>query len=168
MTKGKDVFETKLNVGLDRRATFSVADRQAQFDAANRVKQLFGDMSDLVARINAVRTAADAQAASLPAQDANQVRAVAYGFISGGYSFKRYKSGSDEAGLAEVSILSDAARRQDAIAALEAARTVGDLVNRARDWVNTPPNDLTPELFADQVLALGKELTGRGRKPKVA
>ncbi len=106
-------------------------------------------------------------ALALPAQDADQVRAVADGFISGGYSFKRYKSGSDEAGLAEVSILSDAARRQDAVSALEAARTVGDLVNRARDWVNTPPNDLTPELFADQVLALGKELTGRGRKPKV-
>ncbi len=106
-------------------------------------------------------------ALALPAQDADHVRAVADGFISGGYSFKRYKSGSDEAGLAEVSILSDAARRQDAVAALEAARTVGDLVNRARDWVNTPPNDLTPELFADQVVALGKELTGRGRKPRV-
>ncbi|MFI4878503.1 MAG: sialidase, partial [Steroidobacterales bacterium] len=72
MTKGKEVFETKLNVGLDRRATFSVADRQAQFDAATRVKQLFGDRSDLVARINAVRTAADAQAASLPARDATR------------------------------------------------------------------------------------------------
>ena len=80
---------------------------------------------------------------------------------SGGYSFKRYKSRSDDSGVAEVSILSDAARRQDAIAALEAAQTVGDLVNRARDWVNTPPNDLTPELFADGVLALGKERTGR-------
>ena len=70
MTKGKDVFETKLQVGLDRRATFSVADRQAQFDAANRVKKIFGEMSDLVARINAVRSAADAETAKLPAQDA--------------------------------------------------------------------------------------------------
>jgi leucyl aminopeptidase len=107
-------------------------------------------------------------ALALPAEDAEHVRAVADGFISGGYSFKRYKSGTDEAGLSAVSILSEAARRQDAIAALDAARTVGDLVNRARDWVNTPPNDLTPELFADAVVALGKELTGRTRKPKVA
>jgi leucyl aminopeptidase len=106
-------------------------------------------------------------ALALPAHDAEHVRAVADGFISGGYSFTRYKSRSDEAGLADVSILSDAARRQEAIAALEAARIVGDLVNRARDWVNTPPNDLTPELFADEVVALGKELTGRSRKPKV-
>jgi leucyl aminopeptidase len=106
-------------------------------------------------------------ALALPAHDAEHVRAVTDGFLSGSYSFKRYKSQSDEAGPADVSILSDAARRQDAIAALESARTVGDLVHRARDWVNTPPNDLTPELFADAVVALGKELTGRSRKPKV-
>ncbi|MEO7352371.1 MAG: leucyl aminopeptidase [Marmoricola sp.] len=106
-------------------------------------------------------------ALALPAHDAEHVRAVADGFISGGYSFKRYKSHSDEAGLSAVSILSDASRRQDAIAALEVARTVGDLTNRARDWVNTPPNDLTPELFAEAVVTLGKELTGRTHKPKV-
>jgi leucyl aminopeptidase len=106
-------------------------------------------------------------ALALPAHDAEHVRAVADGFMLGGYSFKRYKSGSDESGPAAVSILSDAARRQDAIAALEEARTVAHLTNRARDWVNTPPNDLTPELFADAVVTLGKELTGRTRKPKV-
>ncbi len=70
MTKGKDVFETTLKVVLDRRDSFSLADRQAQFDAATRIKTLFGNMSDLVARINAVRSAADAEAAGLPAQDA--------------------------------------------------------------------------------------------------
>ena len=72
MTKGKDVFETKLTVQLDRRASFTLADRQAQFDAATRVKTLFGNMSDLVARINAVRSAADAEAAALPALDASR------------------------------------------------------------------------------------------------
>ena len=36
-----------------------------------------------------------------------------------------------------------------------------------RDWVNTPPGDLTPPKFADAVSAAGKELTkGRGA-PKV-
>ncbi len=104
---------------------------------------------------------------ALPAHDADHVRAVAEGFVSGGYTFKRYKSKSDEAGLADVSILSEGARQQDAIAAMDAAQVVGNLVNRARDWVNTPPNDLTPELFADGVVALAKELTGRAKKPKV-
>ncbi len=106
-------------------------------------------------------------ALALPAHDAEHVRAVAEGFLSGGYSFKRYKSRSEDADPVDVSILSDAARRQEVIAALEQALLVGDLVHRARDWVNTPPNDLTPELFADAVVTLGKELTGRRSKPKV-
>jgi leucyl aminopeptidase len=106
-------------------------------------------------------------ALALPAHDADHVRAVVEGFISGGYRFTGYKSHFDDSSVAEVSILSDAARRQDATAALEAGRTVGDLVNRARDWVNTPPNDLTPELFADAVVKLGKDLTGRARHSKV-
>ena len=104
-------------------------------------------------------------ALALPAVDAEHVRAVVDGFVSGLYTFKVYKSGRDEATVADVAVLSDAARRQDAIAALEAARTVGELVRVARDWVNTPPNDLTPELFADSVAALAKKRGGR--KPVV-
>ncbi|MDX6232458.1 MAG: leucyl aminopeptidase [Nocardioidaceae bacterium] len=105
-------------------------------------------------------------ALALPAHDAEHVRAVADGFLLGSYTFKQYKSHSDESSVADVSVLSDAARRQDAITALETAETVASLVKRARDWVNTPPNDLTPELFADGVVALGKERGGRS-KPKV-
>ncbi len=70
MTKGKDIFETKIDVVLDRRVTYTVADRQAQFDAANRVKAIFGEMSDLVAKINAVRAQSGAEAAKLPANAA--------------------------------------------------------------------------------------------------
>lgn len=103
-------------------------------------------------------------ALALPAVDADHVRAVADGFISGIYTFTRYKSRTDEAGVAEVSLLSDAARTPDAVAALEAARAVGELVHEARDWVNTPPNDLTPELFADAVVALGEKADGRGSR----
>ncbi len=105
---------------------------------------------------------------ALPAADAAHVRAVAEGFLLGGYAFKKYKSRSDDGGITDVSILSEGARRQDVVAALEQARTVTGLVNRARDWVNTPPNDLTPELFAAEVVALGKEVAGRSRKAKVA
>ncbi len=79
MTKNKDVFETRVKVVLDHRASFSLADRQAQFDAATRVKTLFGNMSDLVARINAVRSAADAEAATLPANDAGRKQLASLG-----------------------------------------------------------------------------------------
>ena len=54
---------------LDRRVTFTLQDRQAQFDAAMRVSALFSRMTDLVARINAVRQGADARAAGLPSGD---------------------------------------------------------------------------------------------------
>jgi hypothetical protein len=49
------VVTEPLTLTLDKRATFTVADRQAQFAAAERVKSLFLRMSKLVAQINAVR-----------------------------------------------------------------------------------------------------------------
>ncbi len=101
-------------------------------------------------------------AIALPALDAAHVRAVTDGLVLGQYSYqgrKTRKNGNKTAG--DVSILSDVARRADAVAALEAGQKVGALVNRARDWVNTPPNDLTPELFADAVKALHEEQGGK-------
>ena len=58
-------------------------------------------------------------ALALPAHDAEHVRAVADGFRRGGYSFKRLQVEvrTTARAVAEVSILSDAARRQDAVAA---------------------------------------------------
>jgi leucyl aminopeptidase len=92
---------------------------------------------------------------ALPAGDAGHVRAVAEGFRSGLYRFDTYKTASGKARtrstVAEVVVLSDAARDDDVIAALEAAGVVGDLTNQARDWVNTPANDLAPTSFADEI-----------------
>jgi photosystem II stability/assembly factor-like uncharacterized protein len=70
LTKGKEVYETGLEIGLDPRAGFAVTDRKAQFDAAMRVHGLFGVMSDLVDRINSLRVLADQSAAKLPEKDA--------------------------------------------------------------------------------------------------
>jgi hypothetical protein len=67
---GGTALTAPVTVTLDRRVSFSLADRQAQFDAAMRVSALFGRMSDLVDAINAVRQGADARAAALPAGDA--------------------------------------------------------------------------------------------------
>ncbi|MEO7166694.1 MAG: sialidase [Chthoniobacterales bacterium] len=55
MTKNDQPYEMKLNVALDRRNKFSEADRKAQYDAAQKVKQLFGDESALMDRILALR-----------------------------------------------------------------------------------------------------------------
>jgi len=51
LTKAGKVTETKLTVGLDRRATFSEADRKAEYEAAMKVHALFGDESALMERI---------------------------------------------------------------------------------------------------------------------
>ena len=55
MEKNGEVYETKLNVGLDPRVTWSANDRQAQYDAALKVYDLFNDESALFARIVALR-----------------------------------------------------------------------------------------------------------------
>ncbi len=57
LTKGEHVYEAKLEIGLDRRAPWTVADRRQQFDAAMQVHALFGEMSDLVDRIDAAEGA---------------------------------------------------------------------------------------------------------------
>jgi leucyl aminopeptidase len=102
-------------------------------------------------------------AVALPAVDAAHVRAVAEGFVLGLYAYSGHKK-STEGKVADVSVLSDVARRTEVQAALEDARVVADLVNRARDWVNTPPNELTPERFAEAVRALHKERGGKRSK----
>jgi hypothetical protein len=51
-----------LDIGLDRRATFTVADRKQQFDAAQRVSALFGRMSALVAGLKATTEQVEAAA----------------------------------------------------------------------------------------------------------
>lgn len=70
LTKGDQVAEQKIEVGLDRRARFSVSDRQAQFDAAMRVHKLFGEESALMDRITALRTALGASAKAAAADEA--------------------------------------------------------------------------------------------------
>ncbi|MEY2440469.1 MAG: hypothetical protein QOI34_1854 [Verrucomicrobiota bacterium] len=55
MTKAGKVSETKLTIGLDKRAKFAEADRKAQFDAAMNVRALFDDESALMDRILTLR-----------------------------------------------------------------------------------------------------------------
>jgi hypothetical protein len=70
LTRGKESYTTKLNVTLDRRATYTVSDRKVEYDAAMRVYGLLRDLSFDVDRINGLREALLARAAGLPAGDA--------------------------------------------------------------------------------------------------
>ncbi len=62
-------YETRFEVGLDRRVPWSLADRRAQFDAAMKVYTLFNDESALFERIAALRAQVAAAAHGRPAQD---------------------------------------------------------------------------------------------------
>ena len=94
---------------------------------------------------------------ALPAVDAEHVRAVVEGFSTGLYRFDAYKSKPRTGGIADVVVLTEAARRADVVAARDAAVSLTRFASQARDWVNTPPNALAPTRFADQIKKLGKD-----------
>ena len=68
MTKGAKTYETKLDIGLDPRSPFTVADRREQFDAAMKVHAMFGEMTDLVTRIQSVRASAERERCQAPGE----------------------------------------------------------------------------------------------------
>ena len=114
-------------------------------------------------------TNAASVAVSLPSDSPELVRAVTEGYQLGAYTFTTYKKAPDQESSApgDVVVLSPVARTKEAVTAFEEAQVVARAVTTTRDWVNTPPGDLTPPKFADAVSAAGKELTkGRGA-PKV-
>ena len=65
MTKGTKTYETRIDVGLDPRSPFTLAERREQFDAAMKVHAMFGTLTTLVDRIRAIRSGAGAAAARL-------------------------------------------------------------------------------------------------------
>ncbi|HLU45735.1 MAG TPA: leucyl aminopeptidase [Natronosporangium sp.] len=86
------------------------------------------------------------------------VRALAEGANLGAYRFEHYKSTpSPWPVVEEVSIHVPDAADPAATAELERAAVVTRAVRRARDWVNTAPNDLRPPQFAAQVAEVAQE-----------
>ncbi|UFQ15206.1 MULTISPECIES: leucyl aminopeptidase [Streptomyces] len=105
---------------------------------------------------------------ALPVEDADDICALGEGALLGAYSFVAYKDQGDaksakkngkdaKAPLAEAVLLGGKPRDKAYKAAVERATAVGEELNRARDLVNTPPNDLDPEAFAAVATAAAKE-----------
>lgn len=69
LTKNQKIYETKIDIGLDRRAPYSLDDRKAQFAAAMQVHGLFGRMTTLTERIAFAQMIAGGIAAKLPQKD---------------------------------------------------------------------------------------------------
>ncbi|QDQ11129.1 leucyl aminopeptidase [Streptomyces spectabilis] len=108
---------------------------------------------------------------ALPLQSAADAGAIAEGAALGAYSFDAYKDVADSAKdakakkgakdskgpLAEAALLGGKPRDKAYKAAVERALALTEELNRARDLINTPPNDLYPEAFAAVAQAAGKE-----------
>ncbi|MEI7033843.1 leucyl aminopeptidase [Streptomyces pratensis] len=107
---------------------------------------------------------------ALPASSVEETAAVAEGALLGAYAFTAYQGGENKLApkgakqekdakqpLAEVALLGVKARDKAYKAAVERAAALAEEINRARDLVNTPPNDLYPESFAAVATAAGKE-----------
>ncbi|MER6169010.1 leucyl aminopeptidase [Streptomyces violaceorubidus] len=116
----------------------------------------------------AARALAGAKKAAfaLPLAEAADAGVVAEGVLLGAYSFDAYKEsakdgkgakGNGKAPLAEAALLGGKPRDKAYKAAVERAAAVAEELNRARDLVNTPPNDLNPEAFAAVAQTAAKE-----------
>ncbi|WP_149551368.1 leucyl aminopeptidase [Streptomyces marokkonensis] len=115
----------------------------------------------------AARALAGAKKAAfaLPLTEAADAGAVAEGVVLGAYSFDAYKDNggsakngrNGKAPLAEAALLGGKPRDKAYKAAVERATAVAEELNRARDLINMPPNDLNPEAFAAIAQAAAKE-----------
>ncbi|MFJ2112541.1 MULTISPECIES: leucyl aminopeptidase [unclassified Streptomyces] len=99
---------------------------------------------------------------ALPVEASEDIEAIAEGALLGAYAFTAYQGAAKgESGpkrpLAEVTIVGAKPRDKAHKAAADRAVALTEEINRARDLVNTPPNDLTPEAFAAVATAAGKE-----------
>ncbi|MET8502489.1 leucyl aminopeptidase [Streptomyces microflavus] len=106
---------------------------------------------------------------ALPAASVEDAAAVSEGALLGAYAFTAYQGGENKLApkdaknsgpklpLAEVALVGAKPRDKAYKAAVERALALAEEINRARDLINTPPNDLYPESFAAVATAAGKE-----------
>ena len=86
-----------------------------------------------------------------PSDDPGIVAAVVEGARLGAYSFDRYRSGATTNALGTLAVATAAARQTPVKKAVARAGVVIDAVLEARDLVNTPPSDLSPQEMATAV-----------------
>ena len=103
------------------------------------------------AAATAIRSLGDVPqvALALPVASEDDARAVLEGAGLGAYSFHGSKTSSPEQFAREIQVAVGEAHCTDSV--VRRARIVTEAVHTARDLVNTPPNQLTPEGFAEVV-----------------
>jgi leucyl aminopeptidase len=95
---------------------------------------------------------------ALPADTVEAAQAVAMGGLLGAYAFTAYRAPADgRAPVGELAILTTDEARKDVADGVQRGTVIGQEMNRSRDLVNMPANDLTPETFAAIVAETGEE-----------
>jgi leucyl aminopeptidase len=85
------------------------------------------------------------------------LQATVEGTLLGAYKFIEYRSEKGDGPIERVDVVAPAEGvAKEHRATLKAATAIAEAVRTARDFVNTPPNDLYPATFADRAAALGK------------
>ncbi|MFJ3954304.1 leucyl aminopeptidase [Streptomyces libani] len=108
---------------------------------------------------------------ALPVEDAEAAAAVSEGALLGAYSYAASRSNANSAQngkgakkndaksapLGEVALLGGKPRDKEFKAAAARSQALAEEINRARDLINLPPNDLDPKSFAAEAQAAAKE-----------
>ncbi|HKD32685.1 MAG TPA: leucyl aminopeptidase [Gaiellaceae bacterium] len=90
---------------------------------------------------------------SLPLPADEQARALVEGTLLGAYDPARWKREDHEPKLATLILCGDT----DVTEGVERAAAISEWVNRARDLVNSPPNEATPERLAARAAEIASE-----------
>lgn len=84
--------------------------------------------------------------------------AAVQGTVMGAYAYRRYKSDEGDAPVSKVDFLVADAKDDAKKATLKGSTAIGEAVNTARDFINTPPNDLFPATFAERASELARSV----------
>jgi leucyl aminopeptidase len=102
---------------------------------------------------------------SLPLSPAEQARALVDGTVLGGYDPARWKREGERPQVEKLVLCGEADGLEEAAAR---AATIAEWTNRARDLVNSPPNEATPERLAEraqEIAASVEHLTAEALGP---
>jgi leucyl aminopeptidase len=120
----------------------------------SRVHRLFGTIAARSSQSKA------SLALIAPDMEADTLRCLSEGLISGTYKYTRYFTGDrkPKKELKKLLVLGKGKVGPAAREAVAQGQAVGESVNLARDWVNTPPNDLTATVLANAAAEESKKL----------
>src|ERR1043166_1427758 len=91
---------------------------------------------------------------SLPLPVDEQARALVEGTLLGAYEPARWKHDNDKPKLETLVLCGES----DVVEGVERTATISEWVNRARDLVNSPPNEATPERLATRAAEIASEV----------